>query len=117
MKQTLIAACVSVLLSTGLAYAQSQKQQQQPQRDRDAPTQPAAQGEKVTLTGCLMKGTDANQYVITDKESKEKTTFPGPAQLDRFVDQTVKLMGTMMVSDKGDKVFRPESIASVAASC
>ena len=108
MKKTLLTGFVSALLSLGIvAFAQ--------ERDRSAPSQ--SDPQKVTLTGCLAKGTDAGSYSITDQDSHEKVTFPGPAQLDRFVDQKVKLMGSMMVRDNGEKIFRPESVASVAPSC
>jgi len=86
--------------------------------DAQAPDSPgASQADKVSVTGCLAKGTQANQYVITDSSSHEKYNFPGPAQLDRYVNQTVKLTGAMQAGDHGEKVFRPESIAPVSSSC
>jgi hypothetical protein len=110
MKRSIVTTFGLALLALGIvAYAQ--------QRDREAPTQPDPQAQKVTLTGCLAKDGNAGQYSITDQQSHEKVSFPGPAQLDRFVDQVVKLTGSVMVRDNGDKIFRPESIASVAPSC
>lgn len=109
MKKTLASCFVALCLGFGaVAYAQNQ----------NAPSQPSPQAQqKVTLTGCLAKGSDANQYTITDQDSHQKVMFPGPAQLDRYVNQVVKLTGSMMVRDNGDKVFRPETVASVASSC
>ena len=55
--------------------------------------------------------------MVTDMKSDEKVPFAGPsAQLDKFVNQTVKLTAT--VSSQGQaKVFRPESIDQVSATC
>lgn len=71
----------------------------------------------MTVTGCLAKGGQANQYQITDSSSHEKYSFPGPAQLDAYLNQTVKLTGSMQSGTNGEKVFRPESIAPVSSSC
>ena len=90
-----------------------------PQRRAPAPPDSAQQGDaqKMTVTGCLAKGSQANQYQITDSSSREKYSFPGPAQLDAYVNQTVKLTGSMQSGTNGEKVFRPESIAPVSSSC
>lgn len=68
------------------------------------------------MTGCLTKGSGATEYVITDDKSGEKVPFNGPAQLDKYVNQTVKLTGTM-ASQGADKVFRPQTINQVSPSC
>jgi hypothetical protein len=134
MKRTFLPLVTFLVLGLGLAtYAQ------QPGPGRRTPSQPdqtapgaapgrtpdaqqpdspdGGQGQRVSVTGCLAKGTQANQYVITDSSSHEKYSFPGPTQLDRYVNQTVKLTGSMEAGDKGEKVFRPESIAPVSSSC
>jgi len=126
MRKSFLPALLSVFLGLGLAaFAQHQPGQvpppsQQPnpspsqqERDRDAP----GASQRVSLTGCLAKAGAASQYTITDKDSKEKVTFPGPAQLDAYVNQTVKLMGSMETKETGEKVFRPESISPVSPSC
>ena len=42
----------------------------------------------MTFTGCLTKGTQAEEYVLVDK-SGEKLTFAGSSKLDSYVSQTV----------------------------
>jgi hypothetical protein len=70
-----------------------------------------------TLTGCLAKGAKANQYEIADQASKKKVAFPGPAQLDQFINQTVRLIGNLVDDGNGNKVFQPDSVSRVSASC
>lgn len=107
--------CLLIGLSTA-AYSQRPGSSPPGQTDRPNQAQPA-QGDKVSLTGCLTKGSQANQYVITDSASHKAYPFPGPPQLDAYVNQTVRLTGSLESRDNGDKVFRPESIAPVSASC
>ncbi|HEY1240356.1 MAG TPA: hypothetical protein VGF16_07345 [Bryobacteraceae bacterium] len=129
MRRSLLPAFTFLLLGVGVAsYAQrqpgSQPQQSQPganpsqQRSPDSSAdRDAAQGERISVTGCLAKGSQANEYTITDSSSHEKYSFPGPAQLDNYVNQTVKLNGSVSSGAKGEKVFRPESISPVSNSC
>jgi hypothetical protein len=130
MRRSLLPAFTILLLGVGVAsYAQrqpgSQPQQSQPgatspsqQRSPDSSAdRDAAQGERVSVTGCLAKGSQANQYTITDNSSHEKYSFPGPSQLDNYVNQTVKLNGSMSSGTNGEKVFKPESISPVSNSC
>ncbi len=135
MKRSFLPALSFLVLGMGIAtYAQqpgptsprqpgAQPGQTAPGQGRRAPgAQPdtpdaAADAQRVSVTGCLAKGSQANQYTITDSSSHEKYTFPGPSQLDRYVNQTVKLTGSMESGNNGDKVFRPESIAPVSSSC
>jgi hypothetical protein len=63
-----------------------------------------------------VKGTAASQYMVTDQKTGEKVPFAGPAQLDKYVNQTVKLTGTIVAQGQ-EKVFRPEAINQVAATC
>ena len=104
----------SVVLLTGLAlgsvaYGQDPAQPTPPaQKPTDAP--------KVIVTGCLMKGTEAAQYMITDQKTGEKVPFSGPSQLDNYLNQTVKLTGTVVAQGQ-EKVFKPESLNQVAATC
>ncbi|HLK49340.1 MAG TPA: hypothetical protein VKT49_14460 [Bryobacteraceae bacterium] len=94
----------------------SQQRTPRAQPDEPGAAQPG-DVQKMSVTGCLSKGSQANQYVITDSSSHEKYSFPGPAQLDAYVNQTVKLTGSMQSDGNGEKVFRPESIAPVSSSC
>ena len=75
------------------------------------------EGERVILTGCLAKGAKANQYEIADQASKKKFAFPGPAQLDQFINQTVRLIGNVVDDGYGNKVFQPDSVSRVSDSC
>jgi len=70
---------------------------------------------KVSVTGCLTKGGGANEYSVTD-EKGEKVPFGGPAQLDKYVNQTVMLTGTM-ATQGSNKVYKPEAIKQVSPSC
>ena len=94
----------------------SQQRAPRAQPDEPGAAQPG-DAQKVSVTGCLSKGGQANQYVITDSSSHQKYNCPGPAQLDAYVNQTVKLTGSMQSGGNGEKVFRPESIAPVSSSC
>lgn len=79
--------------------------------------QPQAEaGSTASVTGCLTKGSDAGSYVITDQKTGDKYPFSGPAQLDKFVNQTVKLSGAM-TGQGADKMFKPDRIAPVATTC
>ena len=103
----------SMVLLTGLvlgniAYGQSPSQDPPPQKQSDTP--------KVSVTGCLTKGAAAGQYTITDQKTGEKTPIAGPDQLDKYLNQTVKLTGTI-ASQGQEKVFKPDSISQVSATC
>jgi hypothetical protein len=81
------------------------------------PTQPKpSDAPKVSVTGCLTKAGGAGTYLLADQKSGEKVTFNGPTQLDQYLNQTVKLTGTV-VAQGGDKQFKPESINQVAPTC
>ena len=133
MKRTFVPVITFLALGLGLAtYAQQPgpSRQAPPGQAPGAQSQPrgaqpgppdadrsAGQGERISVTGCLAKASQANQYTITDSSSHEKYTFPGPSQLDRYVNQTVKLTGSMESGDHGEKIFHPESLAPVSTSC
>ena len=118
MSRLFVSAVLTLFLSLGtVAFGQTpgrgpNRGAPSPQADRESPDQ----GTQVTLTGCLAKGSQANQYEITDKDSHEKVAFPGPNQLDQYVNQTVRLTGTM-VDANGQKTFQPDRIARVSDSC
>ena len=102
-------SCMLMLLGLTLgsvAYAQSQATPPQPQND----------SAKTTVTGCLIKGAAAGQYTVVDSKSGEKTAITGPEQLDKYLNQTISLTGTMSTQGQ-DKVFKPESISQVSATC
>ena len=117
MKLFSTAVYFACLALGSVAYAQGAGQgtppsQQPPAQQREQPSDTP----KVSVTGCLTKGSGTNDYLITDQKSGEKVPFNGPAQLDKYVNQTVKLTGTM-ASQGSDKVFKPETINQISPSC
>src|SRR4051794_14522576 len=107
----LSSAVFLALLAVGsIAYAQDPGQTTPPSQPKqsDAP--------KVSVTGCLTKGGGTGEYLITEQKSGEKVPFNGPVQLDKFVNQTVKLTGTI-AAQGGDKAFKPESINQISPTC
>jgi hypothetical protein len=101
----LSSALFAAVLTLGMAaYAQDQPSSQPKQAPNDPP--------KSSITGCLTKGPSSGIYFIADQDSGEKVQFNGPAQLDQYVNQTVKLTGT-----RSGKKFSPEAIAPVSPSC
>jgi hypothetical protein len=114
MKKTLLTSIFSALivLSTS-AYAQEQPP---PKKQPPPSQQKEGGGDPVTVTGCLKKGSSQGDYVIDDKKSGDKIKFTASSKLDAYVNQTVELTGTMS-SQGGEKMFQPETVKSVAASC
>jgi hypothetical protein len=104
-------ALFACLTLGSLAYGQDQPKGAQP------PANKSADDQKVSVTGCLMKGAGAGaEFVISDPKTGTKVPVAGPAQLEKYVNQTVTLTGT--ISSQGqDKVLKPESINQVAATC
>jgi hypothetical protein len=120
MKHLSLTALFTAFAALGtLSFAQAPAQQRRPpaqQADPGGDPAAATEGGSLTVTGCLMKGTSANEYSITDAKSGEKYTFGAPDQLQRYLNQTVELTGT--VTNQGaDKAFRPSSVKSIAPSC
>jgi hypothetical protein len=109
----------TVFIGLGLtAFAQNPNQRTPPPSQQQQPTEqndPAA-GAPMTVTGCLVKGASAAEYSITDKQSGEKLSFSAPDTLQRYVNQTVQLNGTVM-NKGGEKAFRPETVKSVSSTC
>jgi hypothetical protein len=105
----------SIVLVGGLAMGSFAYAQDPPRTPPQTPPPAEKSGDasKVSLTGCLTKGATAGEYSITDQKSGEKVSFSAPAQLEKFLNQTVRLTGTQ----GQDKAFKPESVNQVAASC
>jgi hypothetical protein len=118
MRPLFVPAVLTLFLSLGMiAFGQvpnrgPNRGAPTPQSDQDA----QGQSDQVSLTGCLAKGPQANQYEITDRESHAKVAFPGPNQLDQYLNQIVRLTGKV-VDDNGKKTFQPDSISRVSNSC
>lgn len=118
MKKLSGSATFAVYLGLGLAaFAQNPgpRAPRTPQTDPADPAAPAG-GSPMTVTGCLMKGTGPGEYAIRDNKSGEKLAFAAPDQLQKYVNQTVQLTGTVM-NRGGDKDFRPESVKAISPSC
>lgn len=106
----------SVLVGMGsVAMAQNPSQraprQQQPSQQEDS-----ANGQAVTVIGCLAKGTAPDEFVITENKSGQKLAFGGPNQLEKYLNQTIQLTGTMM-NKGGEKSFQPETVKPVSPMC
>lgn len=115
MRTLFASALFTMFLCFGVAAYGQEPGQGTPSRQPKQREQ--SQAQKTSVTGCLAKGSEANQYTITDQQSHETVSFPGPAQLDKYVNQTVKLTGNMVDDGNGRKVFQPDSINAVSPSC
>jgi hypothetical protein len=111
MKLFSSAIAIACLAVASFAYGQEPGQGAPP-----APNQQQTDTPKVSVTGCLAKGDGANTYMITDQKSGDKLPFSGPDKLDKYVNQTVTLTGTMSAAGSA-KVFKPERISTVSPSC
>ena len=111
MKSFLTLTFLLCLSAGSSAFAQNPPQQPPQPQERASHETPA-----VTLVGCLTKGASANEYVISDTKTGEKTSFSGSEKLEQYVNHTVQIAGKM--SNKGaEKSFTPDSIKTVSDSC
>jgi hypothetical protein len=110
MKLLYSAFFIALLVLGAIAYAD--------ERSKSAPQgkQESDDAAKTSITGCLTKGPSEGKYVITDQTSGEKLPFNAPSQIDRFINQTVRLTGTMSGEGNG-KVFNPETLSQVSPAC
>jgi hypothetical protein len=120
MKKLIRPAMFTVFIGLGIAaFGQEPSQRtppsQQPHGDQAEPNEQAG-GQPMTLTGCLMKGTAPDQYAITDQKSGEKISFAAPDQLQKYLNQTVQLTGTVM-NRGGQKAFQAQSLKAISPSC
>lgn len=113
MKSFFLTLVITVFVGSA-AYAQNPPGQPPP--PTPAPQAEPSDAQPMTITGCLTKGGAAGEYTITDNKSGERTTFMANDRIERFVNQTVQLTGSM--TRKGaDKAFRPSAVTTVAATC
>jgi hypothetical protein len=117
MKKFIHSAMFTVFIGMGIAaFAQNPNQRTPPsQQDQSEPNEQAG-GQPMTITGCLMKGDTPDQYAITDNKSGEKISFAAPDQLQKFLNQTVQLTGSVM-NRGGQRTFQPQSVKAVSPSC
>jgi hypothetical protein len=116
MNKLLLLSTFSVFIGLGSVALAQNPSQRTPQSQPQAAQQEERGGDTVTLVGCLAKGGTPDQYVITETKSGQKLAFGGPNQLEKYVNQTVQLTGTMVNKD-GEKTFQPESLKPVSPSC
>jgi hypothetical protein len=118
MKKLSTSAMFTVFIGLGIAaFAQNPNQrtppsQQPPQSEQNE----QAADQPMTLTGCLMKGEQPEEYSVTDNKSGEKVSFAAPEQVLKYVNQTVELSGTVTTRG-GARAFRPESLKAISPSC
>jgi hypothetical protein len=109
-------ATLSVFLGMGIAaFGQTPNQRTPPSQQQAEPNEQAG-GQPMTIIGCLMKGDTPAQYAITDNKSGEKISFAAPDQLQKFLNQTVQLTGSVM-NRGGQRSFQPQSVKAVSPSC
>jgi len=118
MKRLSTSAMFTVFIGLGIAaFAQNPNQRTPPsQQPAQNEQNEQAGGQSMTLTGCLMKGEKPEEFAITDNKSGEKVSFAAPEQLQRYVNQTVQLVGTV-IDRGGARAFRPESVKAISPSC
>jgi hypothetical protein len=119
MTKLIRSATLTVFIGMGIAaLAQDPGQRTPPAQQRGEQTQQndAAAGEPVTITGCLTRGETPDQYAITDQKSGEKLSFAAPDQLQKYLNQTVQLTGTVS-SHAGQKTFQAQSLKAISPSC
>jgi uncharacterized protein YdeI (BOF family) len=74
-----------------------------------------AQEKEVSITGCLNKGTAADQYVIKDDKSGRETTITGDAKLlaPHANNHQVTVTGTM-AKEKDKEVLKATNLKMIA---
>lgn len=118
MKILSTSATFTVFIGLGIAALAQNPSQRTPPSQQPAQSEQneQADGQPMTLTGCLSKGLNPDEYAIADNKSGEKLSFAAPDQLQRYVNQTVQISGTVMTRG-GARSFRPESVKAISPSC
>ena len=116
MNKRLLLFSFSVFLGLGASVSAQVPNQRTPAQQQPSAQQAEPGGESVTFVGCLAKGDTADQYVITENKSGRKVSFGGPNQLEKYLNQTVQLTGTLMNAG-GQQSFQPASLKPVSPSC
>jgi hypothetical protein len=108
MRKILMGAIASTVLMGMAAFGQEPSpEKKQPQQGEDS---------SITLQGCLTKGAEEQQYLLTNESSGRKLAFGGPSKLDEYLNQTVELKGRI-VDRGGQSGFQAESVKTVTSSC
>jgi hypothetical protein len=63
---------------------------------------PQVKPKPIKVTGCLQKGDEANEFVITDKAGKKYEIASKSVALAGHVGHTVTVTGTMLAEEKGE---------------
>jgi hypothetical protein len=108
----------TAFIGLGIAALAQNPNQRTPPPQQPTPNEQNEQagGQPMTLTGCLMKGEKPEEFAITDNKSGEKISFAAPEQLQKYLNQTVQLVGTVMTRG-GARAFKPESVKAISPSC
>ncbi len=69
---------------------------------------PQVKPKPVTVTGCLQKGDEENEFVITDKAGKKYEIMSDSVALTGHVGHTVTVKGTMVAEEKREKEMKEE---------
>ena len=70
-----------------------------------------------TITGCLSKGADAGEFVLTDEATSAKIVVKGSADLDKHAaNHKVKLTGTQAM-EESRLVFKVTNVEHVSDAC
>src|SRR6266536_3450156 len=69
---------------------------------------PQVKPKPVKVTGCLQKGDEENEFVITDKAGKKYEVESKSVALARHVGHTVTVKGTVLAEEKGKNEAKEE---------
>lgn len=70
-----------------------------------------------TITGCLNKGAQAGEFILTDEKSGQQIMVTGSSDLDKHaVNHKVKLSGSRELGDR-KHVFKVSNLEHVSDTC
>ncbi len=69
---------------------------------------PQVKPKPVKVTGCLQKGDEENEFVITDKAGKKYEIASKSVALAGHVGHTVTVKGTLLAEEKGENEAKEE---------
>ena len=70
---------------------------------------PQIHPKPVKVTGCLQKGDEENEFVITDKAGKKYEIMSKSVALGEHVGHTVTVKGTAITEEKGEEAKEEKS--------
>lgn len=69
---------------------------------------PQVKPKPIRVTGCLQKGDEENEFVLTNKAGKKYETTSKSVALTGHVGHTVTVKGTMVAEEKGENEAKQE---------